>query len=386
MKLLPTLCTAALALSLAACNADNREAREPAAKAVAKASAWTGDGMTSHDDGRDTATDDKPRPEMQLQVVLDRLGFSPGVIDGKTGLSTGNALKGFQEANDLDVTGEWDAATKDVLSRWQSIPATRVVTIPASYGDLVLQPLPNAASEQSKLGKLDYESMLEKLAERFHTTPEVLKEINPATVFPDAEATDAVTAKIGGADSTPPVAPPFGPGSTLRVPNIGADHIVAAKVEDANWLATLASLGVGTEQAEAKRIEVSKKAGTMKAFGADDKLIAIFTVTTGSRRDPLPIGNWKVTGVARNPDFAYNPDLLWDVPDSAAKLRLPPGPNGPVGVVWIDLDKEHYGLHGTPEPQTIGRADSHGCVRLTNWDAARLAQMVAVGTVVDFIA
>jgi lipoprotein-anchoring transpeptidase ErfK/SrfK len=98
----------------------------------------------------------------------------------------------------------------------------------------------------------------------------------------------------------------------------------------------------------------------------------------------LPLGNWKVTGIGHNPHFAYNPELFWDVPDTDDKQQLPPGPNGPVGVVWIDLDKEHYGIHGTNAPESIGRVESHGCVRLTNWDAARLAQMVRTGTKVVF--
>jgi len=114
--------------------------------------------------------------------------------------------------------------------------------------------------------------------------------------------------------------------------------------------------------------------------------VAAFTVTTGSRHDPLPIGDWKVKGVACNPPFAYNPELFWDVDEGQDKQRLPPGPNGPVGVVWIDLTKDHYGIHGTPEPALIGRTQSHGCVRLTNWDAARLAQMVSGSTKVSFVA
>ena len=104
------------------------------------------------------------------------------------------------------------------------------------------------------------------------------------------------------------------------------------------------------------------------------------------RNDPLPLGDWKILGKAYNPPFAYNPELFWDVADNEEKQQLPPGPNGPVGVVWIDLSKEHYGIHGTPNPETIGRAESHGCVRLTNWDAARLAQMVSGSTKVSFVA
>jgi lipoprotein-anchoring transpeptidase ErfK/SrfK len=107
-------------------------------------------------------------------------------------------------------------------------------------------------------------------------------------------------------------------------------------------------------------------------------------VTTGSEHDPLPIGQWKVTAVLWHPDFHYNPELFWDADPTHAKAVVPAGPNNPVGVVWIDLNKEHYGMHGTPEPSQVGKAASHGCVRLTNWDAARLATMVHPGTPVSF--
>jgi lipoprotein-anchoring transpeptidase ErfK/SrfK len=107
-------------------------------------------------------------------------------------------------------------------------------------------------------------------------------------------------------------------------------------------------------------------------------------VTTGSEHDPLPIGQWKVNGVAWDPVFNYNPDLFWDANAAQSKTKIAAGPNNPVGVVWIDINKEHYGLHGTPEPSTIGRTESHGCIRLTNWDAARLARLVSPGTKVIF--
>ena len=116
----------------------------------------------------------------------------------------------------------------------------------------------------------------------------------------------------------------------------------------------------------------------------DGRVFAQFPTTTGSEHDPLPIGEWKVNGVARDPDFNYNPDLFWDADPDHGEAHIKPGPNNPVGVVWIDLSKEHYGIHGTPAPETIGRAESHGCVRLTNWDAARLAQMVDTSTKVVF--
>jgi lipoprotein-anchoring transpeptidase ErfK/SrfK len=107
-------------------------------------------------------------------------------------------------------------------------------------------------------------------------------------------------------------------------------------------------------------------------------------VTSGSTHDPLPIGTWKVNGVQRNPKFHYNPDLFWDATPGDRKATLQPGPNNPVGVVWIDLSKPHYGIHGSPEPSNIGHVESHGCVRLTNWDADRVARWVKAGTQVVF--
>jgi len=183
---------------------------------------------------------------------------------------------------------------------------------------------------------------------------------------------------------TSPLPSTFAGGQLIRVPNIGGDRIAPGAVDDPDWQQTLQSLGVGTEQPKVAKVVVSKSKDTLKAYDEGGKLVALFTVTSGSSHDPLPLGTWKVNGVSRNPPFHYNPDLFWDAKAGDEKTKLPPGPNGPVGVVWIDLSKEHYGIHGTPEPQTIGRTESHGCVRLTNWDAARLAQMVSPGTKVVF--
>jgi len=318
---------------------------------------------------------------MQAQVVLERLGFGPGVIDGREGLSFANALEGFQESRDLPVSGELDAATREALSRWNNIPATRVVTIPASWGEIRFAPVPEDMAAQAQMTRIGYESMAEKLAERFHTTPEVLAQLNPGGRPASAQGTPSPSASTG---QDPAALPQFTPGQQLRVPNVGADAIDAAAVDNKDWLETLRSLGVGTTQPDAARILVDESEGWLKAYDADDRLVAMFTVTTGSRHDPLPIGDWEVKGVAYNPPFSFDPTLFWDVPDSAEKQQLPPGPNGPVGVVWIDLSKEHYGIHGTPAPEAIGRTQSHGCVRLTNWDAARLAEMVSGSTGVVF--
>ncbi|WP_347304015.1 L,D-transpeptidase family protein [Croceibacterium sp. TMG7-5b_MA50] len=383
----------ALGLALAACgfngtdNPDQEEAASAAGEAPG-ADAMASDDPAPGQQADVDIADSDPRPLMQAQVVLERLGFGPGVIDGRTGLSTTNALQGFQEANGLEVTGEFDEPTRAALARWNNIPATRVVTVPQGWGQGQYRPIPADYADQAKLQRIGYASLDEALAERFHTTVEVLHALNP-NGRPAARDNVAPPAPVDRPTATPsvtstPPRPLLRAGQEIRVPNVGADRIVPANVENKEWLATLASLGVGSEQPEAARIVVDKSAGTLKAYDKGDKLIALFTVTTGSSHDPLPLGEWGINGTSYNPTFAFDPDLFWDVSDSVEEQQLPPGPNGPVGVVWIDLTKDHYGIHGTPEPQTIGRAESHGCVRLTNWDAARLAQMVTGSTEVLF--
>jgi len=329
--------------------------------------------------------DAEERPIMQVQVVLDRVGFGPGVIDGKMGMSTENALRGFQEANDLETTGKLDEATKSALADWERIPATRVVTIPASWGEESYIDMPEDVAEKAKLERLGYASLDERLAERFHTTVEVLKQLNP-------NGQPATAADIKGPNPqptpTPDIARPdgqepsyFQAGQQIRVPNIGGDRIAPGSIDDGNWQRTLASLGVGTEQPEVDRIVVSKAGKTLKAYRGDE-LVALFTVSSGSSEFPLPIGEWDILGEAYNPPYSYDPEVLGE--GEGETYTLAPGPNSPVGVVWIDLSKEHYGIHGTPDPETIGRAQSSGCVRLTNWDAARLAGMVSQSTQVIF--
>jgi len=328
--------------------------------------------------------DVEARPMMQAQVVLQRLGFGSGVIDGREGMSTTNALSAFQEANGLPVSGEFDAATRQKLSRWSNIPATRIVTIPEEWGRVAYRPVPDDPGVQAQMAHLGYESLDEALAERFHTTVEVLHQLNPGG-RPAAQGAAQQPAAVARANAdTAPPSPIFKAGQQIRVPNIGADRIDPSSVDNPDWLRTLASLGVGTQQPKAARIVVDKSGGWLKAYDENDRLVAAFTVSTGSEHDPLPLGEWNVKGVAYNPPFAYDPELFWDVSNSEDEQQLPPGPNGPVGVVWIDLSKDHYGIHGTPAPETIGRAQSHGCVRLTNWDAARLAQMVSGSTEVLF--
>lgn len=300
-----------------------------------------------------------PPPNLAIEVALDRLGFSSGVIDGQATRFDAMALRGFQAANDLPESGQLDEPTKAALSR-TAIEPLRTVKTPEAFARGPFVPdLPSETSKQANYPELGYRNLMEALAERFHTTPETLVALNG----PDA--------KIGA-------------GMVIRVPNVADVDTAGLPTDERGWNATLASLGVAPTQPQADKIVVSKSQGTLRAFEASGKLLAQFPVTTGSQHDPLPLGTWKMLGVSRNPDFHYNPKLFWDVSDKQPDRLLKPGPNGPVGVVWLDLSKEHYGIHGTGEPASIGQSASHGCVRLTNWDAARLAQMVKSGVAVVF--
>lgn len=323
-----------------------------AAIAVCMAGALAAQNSTSQQDAPDAGID---RTVMHVQVILDHLGFSPGVIDGKGGQSLTLALKGFQLARGLKVTGKIDQPTLRALHQYRAVRPTVVAHIGRS--DLAgpfTNPIPEDAEDQAKLPCLCYRTVLEKLAERFHTTPETLVALNS----PDTPL------KLG----QPIVVPGALPGSR--------DY---SAVKDEAWRATLSSLNVDPRQPQADRIVVDKSEGVLRAY-AVGRLVGQFPATMGSVHDPLPIGRWTIKGAAYNPTFHYNPDLFWDAEADDEKVKLPAGPNGPVGVIWIDLSKPHYGIHGTSEPQTIGRTESHGCIRLTNWDAARLSLMVKPGT------
>ena len=376
------LCLSAAAVSLmplAACS--YRETGEKNAATAAQPAAQP-DAMASNDDpNAQLPAEDKSRPLMQAQVVLDRLGFTPGVIDGKMGMSTVNALKGFQESRGLPVSGELDQATQQALAEWKHIPATRVVTIPAEFASEQFVQIPEDRKEQAKLERMGYGSLGEKIAERFHTTEEVLAELNvqPAAAGAAAGSPQANESDAEGSPTTGKPTLAFQAGMQLRVPNIGADKFDPSAVKDRKWADTLRLLGVGTAQPQAARIEVDKSDEVLRVLDGQGKLLAQFTATMGSSQFPLPIGTWTIRGVSYNPPWQYDPSLLATADKSDPKLEIPPGPNNPIGVVWIDLSKEHYGIHGTDHPDRIGRAESNGCIRLTNWDAARLAQMVKPG-------
>jgi lipoprotein-anchoring transpeptidase ErfK/SrfK len=293
---------------------------------------------------------------LHVQVILDHLGFSPGVLDGKTGMSLTAALKGFQQSRGLSASGALDKPTQAALQQYANTPATQSITLtPDILAGPFTNPLPKHPADQAKLPELGYRNVMEKMGEMFHTTPAVLVALNSGDTR-------------------------LSPGVKITVPAVvAADRNYDAKLPE-KWRQTLSNLNVDAQQPQGAKIVVDKSDSVLRVYDAGGKLIAQFQATMGSKHDPLPIGTWKILGPAYNPPFHYNPKLFWDSKKGEKKATLPPGPNGPVGVVWLDLSKEHYGIHGTPEPTTIGRAESHGCIRLANWNVARLAMMVKPGT------
>lgn len=293
---------------------------------------------------------------LHVQVILDKLGFGPGVLDGRGGQSLVAALKGFQESRGLAQTGTPDAATLRALYPYRAArPTVTIALTPEMVRGPFMGAIPRDYGEQAKLPTLGYKSPMEKLAEMFHTTPAVLMELNsPSTRI-------ALGSKV-----TFPNALPTSRDFPTDLPP--------------DWRATLVMLNVEANSPKGESIVVDKSDGVLRVLDGAGKLVAQFSATMGSSHDPLPLGTWTIKGADRNPTYHYNPDLFWDADKNDKKARLPAGPNSPVGVVWLDLSKPHYGIHGTPEPSTIGRSESHGCVRLTNWDAARVAMMVKPGT------
>ena len=291
---------------------------------------------------------------LHAQVLLDRAGFSPGVIDGRRGSQVEAALKGFQTAHGLKPTGVFDDAPNAVLFA-DKTPAVIRYVIGKDDAAGPFRPIPPSLMAQAKMPALGYTELIEELSERFHTSPKAIAALNPK-------------------------AKALGQGTVMLFPNVVTeDHDYAQRLTP-EWRSTLTQLNVAATQPQAAKIVVDKADSVLRAYDDGGRMIAQFPATLGSEHDPLPLGDWKILGASYNPEYHYNAALFWDATDKTAKAVLPPGPNSPVGVVWIDLSKPHYGIHGTPEPGRIGRSESHGCVRLTNWDAARLSLMVKPGT------
>jgi lipoprotein-anchoring transpeptidase ErfK/SrfK len=280
---------------------------------------------------------------LAAQVMLDRAGFSPGEIDGRAGVNLQRALAAFQRSRSLPISGRTDEPTaKRLTEEMGEQPLVMTYTLTEADVAGPFQPdIPKDLVEQSKLQALGYRDPLEALAEKFHASPALLQSLNAGQTFEQA-------------------------GDQVIVPNV---EDVAASTATAAAPAT---------------IIVTKRTSALTVEDQDGRVLFHAPVTTGSKHDPLPIGKWKVTGVEQMPAFRYNPDLFWDANPTHSKARIAAGPNNPVGVAWIDLTKEHYGIHGTPEPSTIGHMQSHGCVRMTNWDVRRLLEWAKPGTSVIF--
>lgn len=310
------------------------------------------------------------------QVLLDLAGFPTGVIDGKKGMVFEQALRGFQQARGLPVTGELDGRTRAALLQDRR-PSTQMFRLTErDVGGPFVYPFPEDAADQAKLDGLHYRNMLEKLAERFHTTPRTIVALN-------------------GPDKL------IGPGQVLRLPNVLPRSRDYGQTIGQQQGELLNFFQIDASQPQGDFVVVDKSEGVMRVYqgkvpegrestnnnpgpaprlsDTPGKLVAQFPVTMGSEQYPLPIGRWRVTNFAFMPDFKYQPRLLKGKDPNEPEQTLPPGPNGPVGVAWLDLTKEHYGIHGTDSPETIGRAESSGCIRLANWDVIRLTRMMKPG-------
>ncbi|SFJ28678.1 Lipoprotein-anchoring transpeptidase ErfK/SrfK [Phyllobacterium sp. CL33Tsu] len=271
---------------------------------------------------------------VRLQVLLDRAGVSPGVIDGLDGTNVTKAVISFENMMGIPPDGAIDP---DVVSRLETggpIISTYTVTDDDLKG--LVDHIPVDYGEKAKMPSLGYTSVAEKLAERFHMHIDLLTTLNP------------------GSD--------FASGDTVQVAMPGPPR-----------------------HGKVVRIEADKTAGQVTAYDRRDVILAAYPATVGSEDNPSPKGTHKVKGVARMPVFRYNPKVNFKQGKNNKILTIPKGPNGPVGTIWIDLTEPTYGIHGTPDPELIDKVGSHGCIRLTNWDAEELAGMVKPGVVVRFV-
>lgn len=291
--------------------------------------------LTSISPERPASVSPVPDPAIiRLEVLLDRAGASPGVIDGHYGENVSKAIAGFEMMMNLPADGK---LIPDVLSHLSdSSPVVQRYEISKNDGTDLVKRIPKDYARQARMKHLGYTSIAERLSERFHMDIDLLNVLNHGT----------------------PIA-------------VGATILVAAPGD--------------AKQGRVKRIEVRRQAAQVVAFAEDGAVLAVYPATIGSEETPSPTGTHKVKGVARMPPYIYNPKINFQQGKNTRRLKLPSGPNGPVGTVWIDLTEPTYGIHGTPEPSLIGKVGSHGCVRLTNWDAEELAGMVKPGVVVEFV-
>jgi lipoprotein-anchoring transpeptidase ErfK/SrfK len=285
-------------------------------------------------------SEDKLSPlAIKVQVLLDRAHFSPGEIDGRFGDNVEKALQAFAEAGSLS-SGK--ALTPEIWAKLQSVAADGVTTDYTLTDQDVKGPyldkLPVKMEEMKSLKKLDYTSAKEALSERFHTSQELLAELNPKQKFDRA-------------------------GDRITIVNLPHDK----------------------PDVKVTRIDVDKTRQTVKAFAKDGALVAFYPASVGSEEKPTPSGTLKVVSVQANPTYRYDPKYKFKGVESTKPFTIRSGPNNPVGAMWIGLSQASYGIHGTSDPSRVSKSDSHGCVRLTNWDVERLGAMVKKGVEVQFI-
>lgn len=291
---------------------------------------------------------------VKLQILLDRSGFSSGEIDGSAGSNVRKAISAFQDANGLSPAGRSDEATLEALSAAElTEPLVSYTISDKDAKGPFNEKIPADLMEQADLPHLGYTSILEGLGEKFHSKPTLLQKLNPDSQFQA--------------------------GDTILVPNVFnlPDDALTQNNSVPKSRKAIPTKGRFT-------IVVTEKSSDVVLKDPDGKIIFHAPATVGSEHDRLPIGGWKVTTIHRNPIYSYNPELFWDADPTHAKAKIAAGPNNPVGLVWIGTNVPSFGLHGTPEPGKIGHSESHGCIRLTNWDVLRLASLIKVGTDVIF--
>lgn len=299
------------------------------------------DAINSAESSSKALSNEKATPlGVRLQVLLDRAHFSPGEIDGKFGENAKKAAHAYAESQQLPSS---DTVTDEVWKKLviddRPVLADYTITEKDVSGPF-LQKLPSKLEDMKDIPKLGFASPQEALAEKFHMSEQLLSALNPAQHFDRA-----------------------------------GDKIIVVDT----------SGGQTTDPTKADRVEVDKGRQTVKLFDKTNALIGFYPATVGSEEKPSPSGTLKVTEVSRNPTYRYNPDYHFKGVHSRKPFTIRPGPNNPVGTVWINLSAEGYGIHGTPFPGKVSKAESHGCVRMTNWDAERVAERVAKGTRVAFV-
>lgn len=275
----------------------------------------------------------------RVQIALDRAGFSVGVIDGYAGENYAGALAAFQSVNNLEVTGTVTPPTWELLSAafGDDVMQTYSITSEDLAADYIAE-VPSDYGEKAKLEALSYTSPAEMLAERFHMDEDFLRSLNPSADFA----------------------------------TVGEVILVANPMRP-------------IREASVRHIVVDGHNGRVQAFDGEGLLVADYPATVGSTSTPSPSGTHEVVAVVENPNYTYNPNINFTQGDNTEVLTIAPGPNGPVGSIWIDLSKPTYGIHGTPDPSKIAKSQSNGCVRLTNWDAEELSKLVSKGTIVEFL-